>query len=138
LPINETMMLPTWLIEAGVYHDEADLLLREIRRQGMTGSIVPHNALRAGAESVAAGCPDEVRGFVTGMLKAVSWRPDPIFMVDVCASDGRLWLVELNGFSCSWLYQCDLPSVVGRASELAVRQWTSSLGRPTASGLHGR
>jgi hypothetical protein len=79
-----------------------------------------------GARSVAAGCPDEVRDFVAAMLNAVSWRPDPIFMIDVCESDGRLWLVELNGFSCSWLYQCDLPEVVERASELAVRQWASS------------
>jgi hypothetical protein len=35
------------------------------------------------------------------------WVPgawcDPIFMVDVAESGGRLWLVELNGFSCSWL-----------------------------------
>ena len=61
-----------------------------------------------------------------GMLGAVSWRPDPIFMIDVCESDGRFWLVELNGYSCSWLYQCDLAEVVGRARELAVRQWASS------------
>jgi hypothetical protein len=281
-------MYPIWLIEAGVYRDEADLLLAEVRRQGMTGSIVPHSALKAAAglaidgqpvppdgcvigygtfpfarqiqlhhpwlpgawcdaekldcstyfayfgkyllnqhyaimpgveairqsdwlfsvfgggeevfarpagchklfvgrcvpresfasalsparydpatqvviaapreigrewrlvvvedsviaasqyaedraKSVAAGCPDEVRDFVAGMLKAVSWRPDPIFMMDVCESDGRLWLVELNGFSCSWLYQCALPEVVGRASELAVRHWTSSPGRPRAA-----
>jgi hypothetical protein len=273
-------MHPIWLIEAGVYREEADLLLAEVRRQGMTGSIVPHTALKAGAglaidgqpvphdgcvigygtfpfarqiqlhfgwspgawcdpanldcptyfayfgkyllnqpyaimpgveairqsdwlfsvfgggeevfarptgchklfvgrciyresfasalspsrydpatqvviaaprqigrewrlvvigdriiaasqyaedgaRSVAAGCPDEVSEFVAGMLSAVSWRPDPIFMMDVCESAGRLWLVELNGFSCSWLYQCDLPEVVGRASELAVRQWAS-------------
>ena len=65
-----------------------------------------------------------------GMLGAVSWRPDPIFMLDVCESDDRLWLVELNGFSCSWLYQCDLPEVVEKASELAVRQWASSRDRP--------
>jgi hypothetical protein len=284
------MMLPTWLIEAGVYRGEADLLLQEIRQQGMTGSLVLHGALRPGAslviegqpvppdgcvigygtfpfarqiqlhfqwspgawcdaerldcstyfayfgkyllnqhyaimpgveairqsdwlfsvfgggdevfvrpagcqklfvgrcvhhesfaaalsparydpatqvviaapreigrewrlvvvddcviaasqyaedgaKSVAAGCPDEVGDFVTGMLKAVTWRPDPIFIVDVCESDGRLWLVELNGFSCSWLYQCDLPRVVGRASELAARQWTSSIGRPSAAVL---
>ncbi len=47
-------------------------------------------------------------------------------MIDVCEADGRLWLVELNGFSCSWLYQCNLAEVVERASELAVRQWASA------------
>jgi hypothetical protein len=83
-----------------------------------------------GTKSVERGCPDEVLDFVAGMLSAVSWRPDPIFMMDVCESGGRLWLVELNGFCCSWLYQCDLPEVVARASELAVRQWTISCEQP--------
>jgi hypothetical protein len=78
-----------------------------------------------GAKSVAQGCPVEVRDFVAEMLRAVSWRPDPIFMIDVCESDGKLWLVELNGFSCSWLYQCNLAEVVQRASELAAQQWAS-------------
>jgi hypothetical protein len=279
--VLEALMHPIWLIEAGVYRGEADLLLAEVRRQGMTGSFVPHTALKAGAglaidgrsvprdgcvigygtfpfarqiqlhygwfpgawcnhttldcstyfayfgkyllnqhytimpgveairqsdwlfslfgggdevfarpsgchklfvgrcilresfasalsparydpatqvviaaprdigrewrlviigdrivaasryaegaaKSVAPGCPDEVYDFVSDMLQAVSWRPDPIFMMDVCESDGRLWLVELNGFSCSWLYNCDLPEVVEKASELAVQQWASS------------
>ena len=35
----------------------------------------------------------------------------------------RLWLVELNGFSCSWLYQCDLAAVVAEASKLAREIW---------------
>jgi hypothetical protein len=87
-----------------------------------------------GVRSVAPGCPDVVHDFVAGMLNAVSWRPDAIFMIDVCESDGRLWLLELNGFSCSWLYQCDLPEVVGRASELAVRQWALSRDGTKAAG----
>jgi hypothetical protein len=83
-----------------------------------------------GAKSVQAGCPDEVREFVAGMLNAVSWRADPIFMMDVCESEDRLWLVELNGFSCSWLYQCDLPRVVTSTSDLAALQWSISRGQP--------
>lgn len=284
VPLPEALMHPIWLVEAGVYREEADLLLAEVRRQGMTASIVPHTALKAGASlvidgepvpadacvigygtfpfarqiqlhyrwcpgawcdpekldcstyfayfgkyllnqpyaimpgveairqadwlfsvfgggeevfarpagchklfvgrcihheqfasalspsrydpatqvviaapreigrewrlvvigdriigasqyaedgarSIAAGGPNEVHDFVAEMLGAVSWRPDPIFMLDVCESEGRLWLMELNGFSCSWLYQCDLPEVVERASELAVHHWTSSRAR---------
>src|SRR4051812_28820664 len=48
-------MQPIWLIEAGVYRDEADLLLAEIRRQGMTGGIVLHSGLRTGAGFVLDG-----------------------------------------------------------------------------------
>jgi hypothetical protein len=72
------------------------------------------------SKCVLSGCPDEVRAFAEAMLADVHWRPDPIFMMDVCESEGRLWLVELNGFSCSWLYQCELKTVVAEASELAM------------------
>lgn len=74
-----------------------------------------------GRKAVAAGCPAEVTSFAEGMLAEVRWRPDPIFMVDVAETDGRLWLVELNGFSCSWLYGCDLAAVVEAASDVATR-----------------
>lgn len=76
-----------------------------------------------GKRAIAPGCPAEVRGFTESMLSAVQWRPDPIFMLDVCESEGRLRLVELNSFSGSWLYQCDLSAVVAAASELAARTW---------------
>jgi hypothetical protein len=76
-----------------------------------------------GSKCVEPGCPAEVRAFAEGMLAEVRWQPDPIFLLDLCESAGRLWLVELNGFSCSWLYQCDLETVVHAAGELAVREW---------------
>ena len=76
-----------------------------------------------GHRSLSSGCPDDVRDYTEAMLREIRWRPDPIFMLDVCESEGRLWLVELNGFSCSWLYLCDLATVVARASELATRSW---------------
>jgi hypothetical protein len=76
-----------------------------------------------GERAMAADCPAEVRGFAETMLAEVRWRPDPAFMLDVCESAGRLWLVELNSFSGSWLYLCDLPAVVAAASALAERSW---------------
>ena len=81
-----------------------------------------------GSRALAPDCPGEVRGFAEAMLGEVRWRPDPIFMLDVCESEGRLWLVELNSFSGSWLYQCDLEVVVAEASRLAARAWASRFG----------
>jgi hypothetical protein len=76
-----------------------------------------------GSKGVAPGCPEDVHAFVEAMLAEVRWRPDPIFMVDIAELAGRLWLVELNGFSCSWLYACDLAAVVEEASRLATQAW---------------
>jgi hypothetical protein len=77
----------------------------------------------SGARAIAPDCPNEVRSFTEAMLREVRWCPDPIFMLDVCESEGHLWLVELNSFSCSWLYQCDLSTVVAEASKLAGELW---------------
>jgi hypothetical protein len=77
----------------------------------------------AGERAITSDCPANVREFAATMLAEVRWRPDPAFMLDVCESAGRLWLVELNSFSGSWLYRCDLSAVIAEASELAERSW---------------
>jgi hypothetical protein len=76
-----------------------------------------------GSKRVEPGCPAEVRVFAAAMLAEVRWRPDPVFMLDIAESDGRLWLVESSGFSCSWLYACDPAAVVAAAGEVALREW---------------
>ncbi|MCE9546149.1 MAG: ATP-grasp domain-containing protein [Planctomycetia bacterium] len=76
-----------------------------------------------GERAIAADCPPEVLKFAESILAEVQWRPDPAFMLDVCESAGRLWLVELNSFSGSWFYQCELSAVVSAASELAEGIW---------------
>ncbi len=79
-----------------------------------------------GSKALAPGCPVEVRDYVEAMLAEVRWQPDPIFMLDLGKAEGRLWLIELNGFSCSWLYQCDLSAVVEQASRLAAAAWETT------------
>ena len=43
--------------------------------------------------------------------------------MDVCESDEKLYVLELNSFSCSGLYACDLSEVIRTASEIAEREW---------------
>jgi hypothetical protein len=76
-----------------------------------------------GVKSIQPGCPDKVFGFARDMLAAVRWRPDDLFMLDVCESANGLRLVELNSFSCSWLYACDFAAVVVGCSRIAIRAW---------------
>jgi hypothetical protein len=97
---------------------------REWRVVVAEGSIiVASQYLIQGALQVAAGCPRIVTDFVERVLADVPWRPDPIFMLDVCEAEGELYLLEINGFSCSALYECDYGAVVRVASDLAVRAW---------------
>lgn len=74
---------------------------------------------RHGERSIAAECPIDVRAFAETILAETSWRPDAAFMMDVCESAGQLRLVELNSFSGSWLYRCDLESIVSAVNQAA-------------------
>jgi hypothetical protein len=69
------------------------------------------------------GCPQDVRTYVDGLLAEIPYRPDPIYMMDLCASGNNLYLVELNSFSCSGLYQCDPSAVVKEVKGLATEDW---------------
>src|SRR5262245_14559878 len=72
------------------------------------GRFVAASRYRSGGRlDVAPGCPPEVRAYVEKLLAEVPFRPDPVFMMDVCASEGELCLLELNRFSFSGLDQCD-------------------------------
>jgi hypothetical protein len=99
-------------------------IAREWRLIIAEGTVVATSQyLATGRIDVTPGCPASVMEFAGGMLAAVPWRPDEIFMADVCDSEGELYLLELNGFSSSAVYPCDYGSVVSVASDLAARCW---------------
>ncbi|HEY1186949.1 MAG TPA: ATP-grasp domain-containing protein [Gemmata sp.] len=110
------------------YDPETQVLVAEPRAIGREWRLVVAGAAvlaasqyaERGAKAVAAGCPGEVTAFARELLRAVNWRPDDLFMLDVCESEGALKLVELNSFSCSWLYACDPEAVVEGASRLVT------------------
>jgi hypothetical protein len=79
-----------------------------------------------GERCIDVSCPANVGSFAAAMLAEVRWRPDPVFMLDVCESGGRLWLVEISSFSSSWLYRCDPAAVVAEVSDQARRERAGS------------
>ena len=81
-----------------------------------------------GVVEIASGCPPEVRELAGRVLADVWWRPDALFMMDVCESGGSLFVLELNSFSCSGLYACDPSAVVAAAARAASREWEVARG----------
>lgn len=85
------------------------------------GRVVTGSRYRLnGTTDVAPDLPESVSEFATEVLAAVPWRPDPLFVMDVCASDDGLRIVELNSFSCSGQCACDLDAYVAAASQFAA------------------
>lgn len=92
--------------------------------------IVAHGAVIAGSQyrlrgalGVAPGYPTEVLAFAAETLERVPWRPAALFVMDVCASEDGLRLVELNSFGCSGHYDADLATIVTTASASAASAW---------------
>ena len=51
------------------------------------------------------------------------WQPEIIYTIDICLSDKKLYVLELNAFSTSGLYVCDFKPIIKKASELAIMEW---------------
>jgi hypothetical protein len=97
---------------------------REWRLFVAHGQVITGSQYRVnGTTNVAPGLPEDVEEFASRVLKQVPWRPDPLFVMDVCEALGGLRIVELNSFSCSGQCACDLDAYVKAASRFAALQW---------------
>ncbi len=81
-----------------------------------------------GAITVVPDDPAQVSEYVGDVLRQVLWRPDSLFVMDVCEADDRLYVLGLRGFSCSGFYECDIEAIVRKASEVAEKEWNQRLG----------
>lgn len=80
---------------------------------------------RNGLFDTEEGCPQDVLEFATKAID--SWQPEMCFVIDVAESND-LFILELNSFSCSGLYECNLDDVVYYASLAAKKEYEDIYG----------
>lgn len=78
-----------------------------------------HNDLEVAIEE---GSPEDVLEYAQEIAK-IDWDGDPMYVMDICRSNGDLKLLELNSFSCAGLYDCDKDAIVKVASDIALKEW---------------
>ena len=66
--------------------------------------------------------------FTQKILDEVEWKPEPIFVMDICRMMDTYFLLELNSASTSGLYDCDVKPIVETTSELAHKEWKEIYG----------
>ena len=67
--------------------------------------------------------PGKTNDLVKELLN-ISYYPDSIFVMDICEDgDNNFWLLELNSFSSSGLYECNKVDIVKRVSAIAEEEW---------------
>ena len=83
-------------------------------------------------KKVIAGCqylPEESPHYPTLVLCLAikigeqEWQPDLCYTVDIAESGGKMYLLEVNSFSCAGLYDCDMEAIIRCASDVAEEEW---------------
>ena len=72
---------------------------------------------------IRAELPDEVKALGEKILKETTWRPDPVFTLDICQARDELFLLEIGAFSYAGLYQCDFEKIVSQVSAIAIKEF---------------
>lgn len=57
------------------------------------------------------------------VIASQEWQPDLCYTVDIVESDGEMYLLEINSFSCAGFYDCGIASIVEWASKSAYDEW---------------
>ena len=78
---------------------------------------------------------EQVSQFAADALRHVQWRPDTLFVMDICEAENRLQILDLNSFSCSGFYDCDAEAIVRAASVAAENEWRAA---PPSEVNHGK
>ena len=66
------------------------------------------------------GCNVAVSNICKDVIEALYPFPDPIFVLDICKSEGSYHLLEMGSFSCAGMYDCDVNEIVRIATEIAI------------------
>jgi hypothetical protein len=61
----------------------------------------------------------DTAGYFSQVLKQVNWYPESLYTVDICESEGELYVLELGSFSCAGEYGCDLSLIVEAGAKAA-------------------
>ena len=67
--------------------------------------------------------------FAQKILDEVEWKPEPIFVMDICKMMDTYFLLELNSASTSGLYDCEVKPIVETTSEYAIKEWSEIYGK---------
>jgi hypothetical protein len=66
--------------------------------------------------------PDTVKDYAQSLIG--NWEPDNVWTMDICESENKLYMLEINSFSCAGLYNSNIEKIVESVNRIAVREWS--------------
>jgi hypothetical protein len=71
-------------------------------------------------ETIKGGYPEQ---YLSEVLKQVNWYPESLYTIDICESEGELYVLELGSFSCAGEYGCDLSLIIEAGAKAALEDY---------------
>lgn len=115
-------------LDFGYYFDDETLpvvvapvrsISREWRYVVVNGAVIAGSAYEAAQRTALPDSPQrESWQFAEQVAQSIT-APESAYVLDICESDGRLHVLELNPFSGADLYACDRLAIVNAVSKLA-------------------
>lgn len=79
---------------------------------GLAGNVITGSLYHVNNEHVEEECNDD-EAFKLAKHASLYYNPDPVYVIDICKTiNGDYKILELNSFSCSGLYKCDVNEIV--------------------------
>lgn len=73
---------------------------------------------------IASPVPCNPELYPQDIVDSVQWQPDRVWVLDMChTAGGRYSMLEINSFSCSGLYGCDMEPIVREVSRVAQEEY---------------
>ncbi len=86
-------------------------------------SVIAGSSYRINGKLNFNAMVDENAKSLAAKIVKENWEPDPLYAIDICSCYGQYFLMEINSFSCSGLYHCDVKPIVKAASEQAIKEY---------------
>jgi ATP-grasp domain, R2K clade family 3 len=62
--------------------------------------------------------------YLNNVLQQVNWYPDLLYSIDVCESNGELYILELGSYSCAGEYGADLDLMIEYGAKAALEDFS--------------
>lgn len=84
----------------------------------LDGHVITGSLYHENGKHVEEECKDEYASLLA-LLTSKLYNPDPVYVIDICKTAvGEYKVLELNSFSCSGLYKCDVNEIVKYIEEI--------------------
>lgn len=104
------------------------VITREWRYVVVDREIITFSQYKENWEIVRKNDENRVARQLVFDITREEWSPDKCYVLDIAESNGEIGLLELNSFSCSGLYSCDMDKIVKAVSEVAEKEWNEYYG----------